>query len=284
MTTAPHGTYASYKARGASCCTPCRKAGSKYVMNRERQIAYGRWNPWTAAAPVRAHVEQLQEAGLGWRRIADLAGVSRNTVNKILYGRKGKPPSAKVRPETAAKILAVTADLGNLGDHARVDATGTHRRLQALVAIGWSQTKLATRLDLEIGNFNTMLHQRAAVNAETARAVRNLYEQLWNTPPREVTSGEKQAASRSRNYAAARGWAKPMAWDDNTIDNPAAAPEGTEAATRPGRAKLPAGDELLWLVSLGETDEALAMRFGCTPEAVAQARHRAAKKQEAVAA
>jgi transcriptional regulator with XRE-family HTH domain len=280
VTTAAHGTYASYKARGAGCCAPCRKAGSKYVTNRERQIAYGRWNPWTDAAPVRAHIEQLQASGLGWRRIADLAGVSRNTVNKIIYGRKGKPPSQRVRPETATKILAVVADLTTLGDHARVDATGTHRRLQALVAIGWSQTKLAARLGIDIGNFNTMLHQRDAVLVETARAVRDLYEQLWDTPPREATHGERQAASRSRNYAAARGWVKPMGWDDDAIDNPAAEPQSTGPAAR---VHLPQGEELLTLVRLGETDEALAMRFGVEVITVQQARYRAAKK-EAVAA
>jgi hypothetical protein len=275
-----HGTYAGYKVDGCRCVL-CRKASSAYAKRRERQIGYGRWQPFVDAAPVRAHVEALQAAGLGWKRLADLAGVSRGAVDKLLHGapHRNIAPTKRMRPEAAARILAVKPDLDLLGDRALVDATGSRRRVQALVARGWSLAKLARELGVDPTNLPTMI-RRDRMHAETVRAIRGLYDRLWASPPPETEWRDKISASRARNYAAARGWVLPMAWDDHDIDNPAAKPQSTGPAAR---ARLPQGDELLRLVRLGETDEALAMRFDVAIVTVQQARHRAAKK-EAVAA
>lgn len=262
-----HGIYARYKVHGCRC-TPCRKASSAYTANRTRQIAYGRWEPFVDAAPVRAHVETLRAAGIGWKRVAALAGVTPSVVEKLVYGspRQRTGPSKRVRPETAAKLLAVTADLASLGGAAKVDATGTRRRLQALVALGWSGSKLAYRLGMEPTNFSSLL-QRDLVHADTARAVRDLYDRLWNITPPQAEWRDKIAANRARGYAAERGWAPPMAWDDDTIDDPAAAPEGASVEA-PGNRGLPGRDDLQMLVETGSTVAALAQRFDIKEDSV----------------
>jgi len=161
-----------------------------------------------------------------------------------------------------------------------IDATGTRRRLQALAALGWSGAKLAPYLGLDATGV-TRMFTADRILARKARAVAVLYDRLWTQPPPEGSQQDKAAATRARREAAARGWAPPMAWDDETIDDPAAGPEG---AGRAMRGRLPQGDELLWLVELGETDEALAMRFTVEVEAVKQARHRASRAKREVAA
>jgi hypothetical protein len=67
-----------------------------------------------------------------------------------------------------------------------------------------------------------------------ARAVRALYDELWRADPREH-GVDNQAYSRTRNHAAAHGWAPVGAWDDDTIDDPAAFPDWT------GRCGTPEG-------------------------------------------
>jgi hypothetical protein len=194
---------------------------------RTRLQAYGQWKPYVDAAPARAHVRALQAYGLGWKRVAALAGVPTGSVSKLLYGspQRGMGPSKRVRPETAARLLAVQPTPENLGGGAAVDATGTRRRLQALLAAGWPQAQLALRLAMDPGNFGQTLNSER-VYAATARAVLALYDELWRTDTREHGVGN-QAYSRTRNRARLERWAPVGAWDEDSIDDPAAHPDST---------------------------------------------------------
>lgn len=229
MSEIEHGTLAGYKVRGCRCA-PCAAASTRYENRRYRLMAYGRWQPYVDAGPVRAHVLKLRDAGLGYKRVAELADVSAGGMSKLMYGDygRGTPPSKRVRPETAAAILAVEANLDTLGAAVLVDAAGTRRRLHALAAMGWSLAKLAGRLGVHRGNLGKTLACEQ-VTAGTARAVRALYDGLWNQAPPEDTHADKVAASRIRNLARTRGWAPPLAWDDESIDDPAARPLGVAA-------------------------------------------------------
>lgn len=204
-----------YKIRRCKCSV-CRAANRAYVKQRARKIGYGTWNPLVSAEPARAHVKQLMTDGLGYKRIAALASVSVSTVSSLLYGKPGRKPTGRLRPEVAAKLLQVRANLDNAAAARPVDATGTRRRLQALVAVGWPQTQLANRLGMTPTNFGRMLAVHDEVIARTARAVIALYDELWDQEP--TTS--KSSRARALNYAAARNWLPPMAWDDDTIDLP----------------------------------------------------------------
>jgi hypothetical protein len=272
-----HGTYAAYKVHHCRC-EPCRKASSLYTTRRKRQIAYGRWEPYVDATPAREHVQRLRAAGIGWKRVAELAGLSASTVDKLVYGapERGMGPSKRIRHATAEKILAVQPGLENLGDKALVDGTGTRRRLQALVASGWSQSKLAVQLGMTPANFGPLL-KRTRLHADTVRAVHALYERLWDCPPPESEWRDKIAASRSRTYAAERGWARPMAWDEN-IDDPTASPEGVGSAK--SRGKLPPAEDIAWLVQGGDSVEVIADRYGTTVDGV---KARLARAEESVA-
>lgn len=212
-----HGQYATYTLD--SCrCLQCTEAKTVYERKRSRQKAYGRWAPYVDAAPARAHVRALMDAGVGLKRISRLSGVSQGCLWKLMYGKRdgtGTPRlTASMRQDTVDRLLKVGAR--DHADGARVNVTGAHRRLQALVVLGWSQAKLAARLDVGRSNFGTMMAGEQ-ITVATARRITALYEQLWNSAPPESTHRDKIAASRARNLARARGWAPPLAWDD--IDN-----------------------------------------------------------------
>lgn len=223
MTERDHG-YARYRLDGCRCYV-CAAARSAYDENRSRAIAYGTWQPWVDAEPVRTHIRHLQTCGMGLRTIERLSGVTRSSLAAILSGKTGREPARKVRPATAQRILAVEPTLDNLAPKTLVDATGTVRRLQALVTQGWSHAKLAARLGITPQNFTSLMNS-SQVTARRAHAVRDLYDDLWKVPPPEDTHHQKIAASRARNLARERGWASPLAWDDDAIDDPSARPRG----------------------------------------------------------
>lgn len=208
-----HGTITGYKIRLCRCVR-CTAANRRYESRRQRLIVYGQWAPFVPAQPVREHVLALSAAGIGWRRVAALTGLSGSLVNSLLYGKGGRPPTRNVRPETAAALLAVEADLDSLAAGALVDSAGTVRRLRALARIGWSLGEQARRIGWSTQNYSA-LQRRTHVAAGTARTVRSLYEELSMTLP-----APSQAVNRARNEAARKGWAPPLDWDDDLIDVP----------------------------------------------------------------
>lgn len=206
---------------------PLPSSDAAYERNRRRQRAYGTWQPYVNAEPVRTHVRQLMAYGIGWMRVAELAGVPQGTVEKLLYGcpPRGMGPSKQVRPATADKLLAVHPEPGLLANVTDTDATGTHRRLQALVAAGWPQTRLAERIPMNRANFGKAM-RNSRVRMSTERAVRGLYDQLWRTDPRDHGVADRWY-NHARRHARDNHWAPVGAWDDDTIDDPAAFPDWT---------------------------------------------------------
>ena len=215
------GTYAAYKIDGCRCY-PCSAAQSAYWDTQQRAIAAGTWRPFVDAREVREHLAVLSANGIGWRHAARLAGLSTSTVSKLLHGTRDRAPSTKVRTSTAEALLALRPSIGVAADHAVVDGTGFRRRLQALIARGFTRTYLAARLGMTPANLRLTSPR---VLAKTHRAACDLYDELWNRDP--VASGiAAHRARRAREYAAARGWPPPAAWDDEAIDDPRARPLG----------------------------------------------------------
>lgn len=221
-----HGTRNAYILDRCRC-DDCRIANTLSERHRTRQKAYGRYDGLVDAEPVRERIRLLSEHGVGLKQITRLSGVSGGVLTKLVYGAPRedgtrRPPSRRCTPRVRDRIMAVPLD--GHADHALVDATGTRRRLQALVAVGWSQCKLAERLGMARANFGKTM-KADQVYAETARAVRELYDTLWNAAPPHAVHRDRIAYSRSKRLASVRGWSPPLAWDDDTIDNPGACPQ-----------------------------------------------------------
>lgn len=253
------------------CSDDCRARANAYERRRKLDQYYGR-SLLVDAAPVREHVRRLQEARMGVDQITVAAGLGRGVIACLLWGQpwKGAPPTARMRPENAAAILAVRPRLALLGERVAVDGTGTRRRLQALTAIGWSQVQLGRELGLTQTRVYQLLSQDR-VGAGTALTVRALYNRLWDTPPSPANRFETGAITRARRYAEAHGWCPPMAWDDETIDDPDAAPD----LGAPSTAAFDV-DEYLRLRVEGVSLEEFARRHGVSKDAVTLALRRRA--------
>lgn len=104
-----------------------------------------------------------------------------------------------------------------------ISSVGTRRRIEALGCLGWSGYDIARRL----GHGREWLRQvylRDRVYRSTAERIAQIYDELCMTMPPETTTTQRQMASRTRNMATRKGWVPPLAWDDDTIDDPQAQP------------------------------------------------------------
>ncbi len=104
-------------------------------------------------------------------------------------------------------------------DHSRgirrlIDSLGTTRRIEALMAIGWTSGHIADLIGVTRSGVRRIKYSRT-VQIGTARRVEAAYDALSGRPgPSEMTRG------RARSL----GYAPPLAWDD--IDNPDETPQG----------------------------------------------------------
>lgn len=218
----------------------CR-CGACTEHNREREAqcakltAYGRYDSGLVdAGPARAHVVELSAKGIGYKRVAMLAGLHVTTVRILVSGREDghrKGELAKrIKRATSDAILAVQPSLEVLGARVPVPAAPYVRRLKALVAFGWSQSQLAAALGVQRSNFRFIAEydragshrHRVTMGAATARAIVALYDEISNQPPPETNQRERIAASRARAYARAAGWPLPMDWEsvDDDFERP----------------------------------------------------------------
>lgn len=96
------------------------------------------------------------------------------------------------------------------------DASGTRRRIQALYAMGWTGAELGQRLNGITAEAVNQLSRQQRVHVNSAKAVAEVYEQMWN---------QRGPSEKTRRHAARRGWPTPLELDDDLIDDPTYEPQ-----------------------------------------------------------
>lgn len=218
-----HGTRQAYVIDQCRC-RPCRDALSAIRRQENKLKAYGRYDVGRVPIePIQEHIRHLQANGISVKQLAKLTGLSLSTLGAIIWGRHERAGQTytRVTKPTAAKILAIQPRPESMAAGRPIDATGTRRRLQALMTLGYSKQELGRRLQVTPSNM-TSLMKRDQVTASTARKSTALYDQLWNTPRVGTDHRTRISISRTLRYAQTNGHLPPMAWDDDTIDNPKA--------------------------------------------------------------
>jgi hypothetical protein len=260
-----HRNLTCYKHYG--CRLPaCVARNAEYTRRVHRLRGYGTWQPFVDAEPVRQHLRKLIACGISFERVAKLTGLKASVVSGLIYPMGDRPIKQRMRPETAAKILAIQPSTDLVDDRHIIDGTGTRRRLQALAAIGFPFVRLGEHLPIHPNQVHYVASGRG-VQAGTARAVAELYDRLWNQDPTQY--GIRPAtALKVKRYAASKGWVPPGAWDDDTIDDPAAEPS---LGDRTPRYIALAENGLELEQQQGYTREQAAERLGVTKDNLQQA-------------
>lgn len=147
----------------------------------------------------------------------------------------------------------------------QVDATGTRRRIHALMWMGWSQESIGAHLGVSPQAVRGWLRGRSVLRT-TAERVAAVYDRLWCVPGPNV---------KARNYARARGFLPPLAYDDEDLDDPAARPahnvHGTEQG-HPRNTDLEAS--VLVLTRAGLSAAEIAVRLNTNKRQVVRIRSR----------
>lgn len=162
---------------------------------------------------VVAHIEWLISKGFNCTAIATAAGVDRGTVLDALSGK-----NRMITTRTKKKIMAVLPEhiYARSDERGYVPAVGALRRVQALVTMGWRFQDLQARLGFPVEKIKD---NTAHISRAHHEAIVRLYDELWDARG----PGKEGGITRALN----RGWHRPQAWDDDTIDDPNAKPFGT---------------------------------------------------------
>lgn len=198
-------------------------------------------NGYVSTEPVRQHLAELRELGWTWEQIAAAAGVSTWVPHHAGTGR-----TQRMLKDRADALLAIPVSPRE--SHRGVDSAGTRRRVQALAWMGWTCEEVARRAGTTYAALRTLILPRRRISYALAGRVAAVYGQL------SMQQGpSKGAAGKARGL----GFAPPLAWDDTTIDDPAAQPDWGDAPERGV-----AWDELPHLLAGGCSIDEAARRLG----------------------
>ncbi len=252
------GTEASTSTGGSPQCR-YRKCTHRAVHGghcRVHSEAHARWRAggFTDAAPVRAHVRALLDAGLSIRAIHCVTGVDHRVLAHLVVGspQTGTWPQGRIPAAEARHILELPTPAQT--GATEVPAVGSIRRLRALFSLGHDADSLGQKLDLPAGDvWQIMTGDPTVIAVGLARRVAAVFDE-WQMRP-----GQNREC---RDAAATRGWAPPLAWDELSIDNPAAEPDR-------GRRRQVLFDEIYCeLRAMGLHREAIAARLGISMDSL----------------
>lgn len=271
-----HGTANRYSY---GCrCKPCTRAATR--ADAERKLARLSGRPRQIPAdPAAEHARALLTRGLTLAQIGRESGLQASTIRRLVHGQK------TILAVNAAKVLGVPLNVRvSLGDVPAVAAT---RRVRALYALGHLNWVIAQEAGVSRDTVCSLASgQWATLKVAADDGIRAAYDRL------SMTTG---TSAKTKKLAEQNGWAPPLAWDDETIDDPKAVPQTDAAApvvTEGGNVAerwlmgesviLGAEDRRQVLAYLFEwknlTCEQIAEQLGMTPQAADQAWNRVKKK------
>lgn len=244
MTTAVHEPSRACYLRGCrrpECCAANNRYLKHYRLDRART-----GNRRTDAAPVAKRVRELAAAGWSHQQIADAACCSRRLIAALLDNTY-----PTIERNLAHRVLNAQPTLATAAPTSYVNATGSIRRTQALIAHGHSLAEVCAAVGMSTGALGRIInHGHPQITARHAKAIADLYEQ-WKQQPGTNT--------RARFRAQKAGWRDPQFWDDmGHIDDPTFDPDKPLNRNELGALRR---DEILHLARYGYEPETIHQRL-----------------------
>lgn len=165
------------------------------------------------AAPYRRKIETLVGHGATTTAIAAATGLTRPAVD---YIRRAETRSLRAFAATALDQVTLADCIAHTEPSGMCPAVGTIRRLEALLAIGWTHDEIHARIGL--ASRRIMRDQVTQVTRRTHDNVSALFDELCMT-----LGPSEHNRARARRF----GWLPPLAWDD--LDDPDELPQGCAA-------------------------------------------------------
>lgn len=177
------------------------------AYRRDRAAGKARY---VEAEPTRARLAELAAAKVPLRTVARACGLSDTGIKAILAGTREHVQRSSAERVEQLSLHRIYAEQTT----GQVPRAGAVRRVQALMAMGWSHRDLAAA---GVPNTPNLFTDGHLVTVQRWREIRDVYDRLSMTPG---PSPETRGRAKSRHYA------PPLAWDDTSIDDPTATPRG----------------------------------------------------------
>jgi hypothetical protein len=179
-------------------------------------------------------------------KLSEVTGLNVETLRNIAGGRY-----EHIQHHTYAVIMAVLIPSRPVPGDGLLPTAGTSRRIRGLQAIGWPQHAIGGQLRVFTSEI-ARNHRAAWVSSLRAAAISEVFEQ-W-----QLTVGPSALTAERAKTA---GWPVPLAWNEDTIDDPDAKPH--TAGHRRTYARF--AERYAELIDLGErNEERIATRLGIT--------------------
>ena len=188
-------------------------------------------------------VKDFHSRGMPSTTMAEQSGLSSSTISQMIRRQRsnGHIPQT-MRRETWLKVMAITFEepptepskrgsTRGFFSGARMDPTGTRRRLQALYKQGFGLGFIAQvtgKPKAHIGRVIIGADSAKFVSFQTVRVVKEAYEKYRYVDPLDVGVTPYNVV-RAKASALQHGYAPSSCWDDDCIDDPLAIPEWTGA-------------------------------------------------------
>ena len=200
-----------------------------------------------------AHVTRLRDAGMSCDAITRAAGLGECTLRHLPYRTRG------ILRTTEARILSVSLAVH---DPYLLPVLGTTRRLRGLAVMGWTLRAITGHVPLTTKTLSLLMAgAQPYVTWYAAEHIARAYDQLCM---------RRGPSERARVYAQRKGWAPPLAWDEDDLDDPNAEPwmepEHPDAELNMS--------EFMRLLNFGELPEQAARRVGVGLSAIENAARR----------
>lgn len=213
MRTHVHGTMAAYV--NCKCrCPECKLARRRYVKR------------WQSGARRMTDSRKARNRVLNMRMTMTMAEVAEATGLPKDYIRRVMHETGDMLPRTVKAIMSTPVPYHPVkieGAKWMVPAIGAERRLQGLSLLGWTVEMIANETGLSVNTLYPIRRgERDKINARIDALIRDAAERLQL---KKLQHGSKYVQAGIDRYVDP-GWAPLMAWDDDTIDDPDARPEG----------------------------------------------------------
>ncbi|MFT4225322.1 hypothetical protein [Micropruina sp.] len=232
------------------CHCGCRCTGCLTDRTRRQKRRKHLGGGTVPASSAHAHLTRLLRRTT-LSEISRATGISRASLRRLVDG-----DVTRIYRTTEAAVLSVR----NITPTSTI---GTRRRLEALCAIGWSLAEISRHAGMS-DSWAAMILRSIRTTPDVAAKIRAIYDQLWNQQPPTDTWGDRINRGRAKARAARRGYAPPLAWDDDTIDEAHAQPFGHNPSTQPKRRTA----TIIEAIDDGAPLADLTRRFGIKPDSI----------------
>lgn len=206
-----HGEYRGFLQHHKDkedACGPCATAAFRQHKETRRRLDAG----------IRHRVRLGEEAwnalnSVPPKALAQATGIRRGTIFKLRSRETG--------PDSIVLLSTRTAILNSY--RTAITPIGLARRLQAITAMGHSMRVVADGTPFTMDTYKRCRSRtnRMFVQQELSECIVAAYERYGMRP-----AVESPSSHRTRKWAEAKGWLTALAWEDESIDDPSAKPQG----------------------------------------------------------